>query len=156
MNRILYFLCAIGAFAIGGYMYMQMAATDKLFAQGPVKTAQLEPASTQYTETRGRFGIKSYKTALGYTTENGQRVTVREAYISKAELDQLLAGQPITREYLVDDPQKTREPGKGEPKWPAWIVFAVGAVLLVVAWGEGKGSKAEESAQNDPSEGQNS
>lgn len=151
MNRILYLLCAVGAFGLAGYTYMQLAATDKLFAQGPVKTAQVEPASTQYTETRGKFGIKSYKTSLGFTAENGQRVVVRDAYISKEELDKFLAGETITREYLVADPQTTREQGKNEPKWPAWLMAGIGVVLLLSGLGSGKSDEEEaEPEQSEP------
>lgn len=151
LNRIIYILCGLAAFAIAGYMYMQMAATDKLFTQGPVATAQFEPASSQYTETRGRFGIKTYKTALGYTTGSGQKVVVRDAYISKEELQQFQAGQPITREYLVNDPQTTREPGKTEPKWPALIAVVVGIVLLITGWGSGRKEDEAEASDNTPS-----
>lgn len=138
-KKILNWVVGLAVIAFGVYLLMDAFATDKRFESGTVKVAQAVPASSEYTETRSKFGlVKSYKTDLGFKTEQGEDVFVRGANISKEELDQLQAGQPIAREYLADEPNKIRAPGEKEPKWLAFVFMVVGLVIGLVGLGGGK------------------
>ena len=132
----------VGLAVIGGgvYIYMDSAAIDRRFEQESVLTAEAVPVSPTYTETRRRWGIKTYATDLRFKTQNGQTVTLRDTDISTAELEQLQHGQPILREYLSGDPHTTREPGSKAPKWPAAIFAVVG--LMIAFFGLGWKEKA--------------
>lgn len=147
-KRIIDILVGLAVIGVGVYIYMDAAATDSRFEQETVKTAQAEPASRSYTETRRRWGIKTYSTDLRFQTEDGRPVLLRDTDISSEELEQLQRGQTIPREYLAADPRTTREPGRTEPKWPAAIFAAVGLFIAVfgLGWKEKPGKGQETGA----------
>lgn len=100
---------------------------------GEGQTAQAYPTSNKYTETRRRFGIKSYDTDLAFKTANGQTIHLPNHNISKAELAILQQGQTIAREYLPEDPAGTaRRPGD---LFGLWVTLAISLVALLFAWG---------------------
>lgn len=138
-RKILNWAVGLVVIAFGIYLLMDAFAIDKRFETETVKTAQAIPASSRYTETRSKFGlVKSYKVDLGFKTEQGKDIFIRDAHISKEELDQLQAGRPISREYLVDEPSQIRTPGEKEPKWIAFVFMVVGLVIGMVGLGGGK------------------
>lgn len=140
IKRLIDILAGLFAIAIGVYIYWGGAQTDNRFEQETVQTAQASPASRQYTETRRRYGMKTYATDLRFQTESGQPVVLRDTDISKEELEKLQQGQTIPREYLVAEPQIAREPGKTEPKWPIAIFAVVGLMIMFfgLGWKEKK------------------
>lgn len=100
-------------------------------------TAEAYPTSDQYTETRRRFGLKSYDTDLAFKTPDGKVVHLKEANISSDELATLQEGKNIVREYLPEDPQGTAR--RQGDMMGVWIFLAIGVISLgfALAWFKG-------------------
>lgn len=132
------FCAAIAAFCL--YLSFDTFQTHRRYPSEGI-TAQAYPTSNKYTETRRRFGIKSYDTDLAFKTANGQTVRLPDHNISKDELATLQQGQTIAREYLPEDPAGTaRRPGD---LMGIWVTLFIALVAAFIGWGYWPSSKAE-------------
>ncbi|XXQ68167.1 hypothetical protein ACKLNO_11310 [Neisseriaceae bacterium B1] len=153
MNKLLSWLVGLAAIAFGVYFYINASQTDKRFESEAVAIGKAIPASSQYTETRGKFGLgKSYKTDLGFKDKSGQDIFLNNEVISEEELAALQAGKSIEREYLVAEPHVARVPGQTESKWISWLFALVGIVICLVGLGNKDEENTTEVAQNHPEE----
>lgn len=144
-SKATYFICALIAIGVGlfggWFTFDKYSLHNRYPSEG--KIAEAYPTSDHYTETRKRFGIKSYDTDLAFTADNGQTIHLKNTNISKDELAILQTGKPIEREYLPDDPQNTAR-AKGD-MMGIWIGLAlmlvglgIGIYYMMVALGKAK------------------
>ena len=150
-SKLTYFICSLLAIAIGlfsAWMSFDKFSTHQRYpTEGRV--AEAYPTSSHYTETRRRFGIKSYDTDLAFKTESGQVVHLNNANISKDELAILQTGKNIEREYLPDDPEGTaRAKGDTMGIWITLLIalvgFGFGVYYMRVALGKAKPDNASD------------
>lgn len=136
MNKLNYGISILIAFIISGVCFWQGAGKFSEHNRYPTEgiAAEAYPTSDHYTETRRRFGIKSYDTDLAFKTPEGQVVHLKGANISSDELAALQEGKNIVREYLPEDPQGTAR--RQGDMIGIWVFLAIGVIALgfALAW----------------------